>query len=298
MPRSTTDMVKDYLKGHFYVEEVDLPYEQKDGRIMFFISIYKLQQRAEELSKKRFGEQAGQEFAEKDLKILDDILKDKPVNETGELEIRRRLEEEVNKLREQIREEEVREMRWIIEEKLDYSKPLGRTKGFYKTIFDMLRNGETGGFERWQEEHTPNLVNLEQGIYVEDKCCSEPKCGYCGDYIFLKKKEREKEVRGNGRQAEFLITQLEQGRLFEIAKKYVFGRNLNFDSQILDRFDFVMANLQGKPFRDMFNAKKIVDEQGKDPLNSWVIYNNILDIEKDFSNKFGNIESEVEALAI
>ncbi len=282
MVKTTADMVKDYLKSHFYVDEFVPSYENPDGRIMYFINKHKVREDIAEEIRKEIGECSDEKYYRNMLVILEDMLKnpEKPENEKNtEFKL---IEARYQVLKSKIAEEERKTIKKFEDEKLFKSMEMHRTNGFYKTIEDLLgKKNEKKGyvFDKWQEENTPHLYKLEQGIYVEDNCKSEPKCGFCGDYIFLRKKTK--------RYAEMLITSLEQSELINDDIVYIFGEKADFNSPEVKRFEHLMTNRLGKPFRDRFNSAKIVDNDNKDILENWEIHKNIRGIKEEFENQRG-----------
>lgn len=282
MERTTADMVKDYLKIYNYVEEVALTYPNPDGRIMFFINKRRLREEVIGHIKEQLSN-SDESYNQKLIDAFEDVLKN-PTKPEGERDLEWNM---VNGLYRQsmdrITDEEKKEVARIIEEKLYKSMSLGRTKGFYRTIVDMLaekaqekdRNGEDIHiFDAWQECNTPHLYRLEQGIYVEDNCQSDPKCGFCGDYIFIKDKGKE--------QTETALANSEQIELADDDEEHVFQREKNKDIMpilrnrgILGRFEELMLDRSGMPFRDRFNATKVRDANGEKILENWEVYKNI-----------------------
>ena len=285
------DRVKDYLKGYFYVDEIDLPYNPKDGRILFFTSIYKVQEAVTNLVKEQIKEEWDRKDQKKLMEILNDVSRNPPNGNTDASEERKMIEEKFYSLKNMIAEEERMETTRILEKKLEYSRGLyssglGKTKGLFMTIADLYNNKGEEGLMQWQKIHTPHLALVGQGIYVQDRCCCNPPCGYCGDYLILSKgkKDDNKTEEGDGKTAEHLITMLDQNYLMDVTAKYIFGEDCEKDHDKVNRLKVVLARLKGKDWREIFNAKKVVNQKGVDLLEDRVIYKNIAEVsEKEVS---------------
>lgn len=283
--KNTADMVKDYLKSHFYIDEFIPQYENPDGRIMYFINKHSVRTEIAEEIRKEIKECSNEEYHEHMMNIFEDMLKHPKKPEEEKSTEFKLIEGRYHVLKNSIAEEEGKAIAKFAEKKFYESVKLQRTKGFFKTIEDMLGEKDENKkyiFDEWQKENTPHLYKLEQGIYVEDFCKSEPKCGFCGDYIFLRKKTKTA--------AEQLITNLEQYELIDDDITYIFGENADRNSPEVRRFTHLMVNRLGKPFRDRFNAAKLtkqVDNKTIDVLENWEVYENIRRVKEEFESQRG-----------
>ena len=163
----------------------------------------------------------------------------------------------------------------MIKLKWEASRKMGRTKGWYKTIIDWLKDETSEGFETWQEKNAHHLVQLQQGFWVEDNCVDEPKCGYCGQYLILRKT------------AEQQFVNLEQVGLMKYATEYIFGKNgANRENaaNLEKRFQTFWAFSQSEYFRSVLETIRIEKD-----LQKWLIYKDFGKIIKErFMQFYGN----------
>ena len=285
MEKTTADMVKNYLEPYFYLDEIEIPYENPDGRIICFINKNKIEKEIINKLKEQIKENHVDHYQSLKEVLHDIVINSNNSNKKSEKRIM--LEERLQELRKRIYTEEREKIREIIERKFIYSQNIKKTAGFFSTLIDMLNEKDDSNeykLEKWQKICAPNLYNLEQGIYVEDSCKSEPRCGNCGDYIFLRKSANPEE---NENEAKLLITNLEQKELIFDDARYIFKEFEENDERIIKakkKFYTLMINRFGKSFRERFNATRLVDEKGIDILENWEIYKNLLDSKKEFES--------------
>ena len=308
MPKTTAERVIDYLKHYYDTEEIPIKYENPDGRIIFFIN----RRGVEDVVEKKLREQikdVGKEHYEKLTKILHEIITNPRVDDSEKDDDRKMLEERLAELRRRIYDVENKQFTEIIDRKFKESKEMKRTKGFYKTVVDILGEKDEENrykFDTWQMISTPDLYSLEQVIYVEDGCKSEPRCGNCGDYIFFRKIKRDKKIEGAGVEnagekedekvaaGRLVITNFGQKNLIEGDIDYLLNNEFDVNDPkvigLISRTHHLLASRMRKEFRDVFSAKRITkkekNEEGEmvdvDILENWEICKNYNEVEESF----------------
>ncbi len=288
--RSAADRIEGYLtkSGYFYTEKATLPYTPADGRFIFFISIYKVEEEIEKQLKAHLKEELGEDYL-RQRRILHDVLWKPKSVDSEKSEERKMIEERLDDIRSKLRAEGKKQIIRFSEEKFSKSIEIERTNGLYNTLIDVFGKKDDNNkyiFEKWQKENTPYLANLEQGFFVEDACTAEPKCGKCGNYIFIRR-TKEQDV-GKVGDIETILANSEQIELADIAAKYVFREDLDVYPDMVNRFKFALLNLQGKPFRDSFDAQKL-DSKKLPPLPPNLI---IYKIKPEIENPSSIFDSE------
>jgi len=315
MIRTTADMVIDYLKHYYNTEEIPIKYENPDGRIIFFIN----NRGVEDIVKKKLKEQIkdiGGEHYEKMTRILHEIITNPRIDDSEKNDDRKMLEERLSELRRRIYEVENKQFAEIIDRKFKESQEMKRTKGFYKTVVDILGEKDKENrykFDTWQMISTPDLYTLEQVIYVEDSCKSEPKCGNCGDYIFFRKIKKEKKVEEDGEKIKegeedeeisagrLVMTNFGQKNLVQGDVDYLLNNEFDINDPkvigLINRTHDLLARRMAREFREVFNAKRITkdkrdnkgeivkNEKGEivkiDLLENWEICKNYKEVEEE-----------------
>lgn len=250
---------RDFLKPYLFVEEVELPYEPKDGRFFFFISAYGFHNEIDkEYEKKK--EELRQQFGNQ--------------NDQG-------LYEHVKKsLRDEIMSEERDIVRKILERKLMESKELGKTKGLFKTTIDFLQDKDNEGYEKQIETYAPKLRDVSQGLWVIDDCCSDPVCGYCDDYIFLKK--IKKDINNCEEEVMTKFFNLEEAGLIKHATHHILGEDIK-DNEKRRSFEHFWTFSLAKSFRDTFKELRVKNGDA-DIADDWMVYKGFLRLQSKHLN--------------